>query len=113
MVLQKVGSLEVGAAGVSGAGGKRHVLDHGGVGSLRLHGAARIIRPPTPLGNAARRYLDVAAKAALVRIFFLLVGVVVVALELLRGGDVDLALVLRHQLMPALAASVGRSALLL
>lgn len=108
MSLEKWCRQKIRAARVPAAGYEGHVGCHLAVRHLALDGAARIIgRIVEHLGPARGRF-GVAAKRAFVGLISLGIGVVMVGLELLGEPNVDPALVLLHQLIPADVARVRR-----
>ena len=77
MLVQVFGRFEVEAARMSRRGGEGHVFRHRSVRHFVLNRARRPVRR-LPLGNAAGRKVDVAAKCALVGVLFLFKRIVVV-----------------------------------
>src|SRR6266487_1853750 len=109
VLLQVLGSLEVYAAGMAHRGRQRHPRDQFGIGGFILHRAAGTVFWLPRLRSSFRK-LDMAAQRPLVWLVLLIEGVVVVAQETLRGGEVHPALVLRHQHVPTDVAGVGADA---
>ena len=83
-----------------------HPAGERAVDHLRLDGSAGIERAPVPFGHAARRDLDAAAERPLVGAVLAGDHVEVVGLECFAELEVDLALVLGHELLPS--APCGR-----
>src|SRR5690349_9877123 len=104
---QKFGGMEVFATRMSRASDKAHVLCHCAVGGFALHGAARIVRSPTPLRNSARCRVDMAAKRVLAGLLFVFDNVKVIGKKLLCHLYVEPAFVFLHQLLPASVPSIG------
>src|SRR5579862_539785 len=77
-----------------------HLLSHGCGGGLVLHSTSGSKRR-LPSFRTAWRQVYMSAEGPLIRVDFFPVGVVVVTFEPLRGRQVNLAFVLRHQLFPS------------
>jgi len=100
-----LGSEKIVAAGVASGAGEGHFRGQGRVGGFVLDRAGGSVGR-LPGAHAARGHFDVATESAFARLVLPGNGVDVVGEEFLRGGDVNLALIFLHQLLPALVAGV-------
>src|ERR1700722_18979456 len=105
---QEIFGDEILAAGMACACLKTHSLSQAAVGRLALHRASGIISCPVPKFHAARRGVDVAAQAALVRLLFLFEAIEMVSHKTFRHGDVDLSLGLLDKLLPTPMTRIWR-----
>src|SRR5579863_9403460 len=106
MRIQVFDRLEVLAASMARRGGEGHLGNHVCIGCFILHSSCGAVRSH-PSGQTARRKIDVAVERALVRVFLLFEAVIVIGQETLCRCNIDLALVYRHQLLPAYVPGHG------
>ncbi len=97
---------EVFAAGASAAGVEGHVFDQRTVRSFCVDCAAGFEGGTSPLRDAARREVEMAAERSLIGSFLVAIGVEVIGEEFFGELCVDLSFVLRHERIPAFVAGV-------
>src|SRR5450755_4964149 len=106
MRAKMVGRLEVHSAGMTGGGTEAHFRRHFCVGYFILDSPGDA-EGRHPRQRTSRRKIDVTVEGTFVRIFLLLERVVMIGQKSLRRRYVDLAFVLRHQLLPTQVPRIG------
>ncbi len=107
MLAQELRSIEFRAAGMPDARDETHVRGHLAVHHFALHGAHGFVRRHVPGLIAVDGRVAVAAEGSMIRHRLFCVGVVVIGEKGLSHGDVDLAFVFVHELIPASVPRVG------
>src|ERR1700677_4684256 len=105
MLNEMRGRLEVHATGVACGCREAHFLGHVRVGGFVLDSSGSSVGW-LPVSFPTRRKIDVAVQGAFVWILLVLEGVIVVGQKTLCRGNIDLALILGHELLPALMTGV-------
>src|SRR5947207_13811364 len=92
---------EISAARMTHASHEQHFLRHCRIRRLSLYCSAGIVRLPFPFFHASRRPIHMAAQSSLVRFFFFLGRVRVIAQHRLGKRHVDLSFVVLQQFLPS------------